>query len=196
MTNGVGPISFLRTLWSCRREDVLALVGILLFFLIFFSWTLFTDKHLVTGDAFFYTYPLRTISWQMLRSGTLPLWTPYLFSGYPLLSMAQLSLGYPLTWGHLILPGYLAEKFYILAPFLLSPTFTYLYLRKVQRSPLASLLGALTFGYGGMMSGPIANSGLIPNGIMWLPLMLIVIEWARRHALAPCFVAATAVYSL
>lgn len=184
------------SLWQKYSADILALSSIVLFFIAFFSWTLFTDKHVVLGDALYYNYPLRTIAWKMLRAGELPLWTPHLFSGYPLLSMAQVALAYPLTWGHLILPGYLAEEIYVLAPYLLAPTFTYLYLRTIKRSPLGSLLGALTFGYGGMMASPIANSGLIPNAIMWLPLMLIVLERARRYRFVPCLLAGTVVYSL
>ena len=45
----------------------------------------------------------------MIRHGQLPLWTPLLLSGYPLLSMAQVGLGYPGTWGYLFLPGYLVK---------------------------------------------------------------------------------------
>ena len=48
-------------------------------------------------------------------------------SGYPLLSMAQIGIGYPLTWGYLFLPGPLAEQIYNLAPYILFPVFTYAY---------------------------------------------------------------------
>ena len=190
------PAKALRNLWKNHRDDVLALFGIVVFFIVFFSWTLFPDRHVVVGDARFYNYPLRMIAWQMIRSGDLPLWTPTVFSGYPLLSMAQLGLGYPLTWGYLFLPGYLAEKLYVLAPFLLAPIFTYLYLRTISRSWLASLLGALTFGYGGMMASPLANNGLVPNAAMWLPLLLIAAERARSGAIVKAMILATFAYSM
>jgi hypothetical protein len=150
----------------------------------------------MSGDSLFYSYPLRTIAWNMIRAGQLPLWTPGVLSGYPLLSMAQLGLGYPVTWGYLFLPPYLAEKIYVLTPFLLAPVFTYFYLRKLDRSAYASILGALAFGYGGMMASPLSHSGLVSNAFMWLPLLLLVIEKSRRARFIPSLIAATIVYSL
>ncbi len=182
--------------WHARRADVAVLAGLGLFFVAFFPQALFGGKYLLANDAFFYSYPLRTVAWRMLRHGQLPLWTPTVLSGYPLLSMAQLGLAYPLTWGYLLLPGRVAEQVYVLVPFLLAPAFTYAYLREVRRSPLAALLGALTFGYGGMMASPLGNSGLLTNAVLWLPLLLIVLERARRRRFIPCLLAATLAYTL
>jgi hypothetical protein len=168
-----------REWWRVRRGDAAALACIALFFVAFFPQGLFGGKYLLANDAFFYSYPLRTVAWRMLLSGDLPLWTPYIQSGYPLLSMAQIGLAYPLTWGYLFLPGHVAEQIYVLAPFLLAPAFTYAYLREVGRTPLAALLGALVFGYGGMMASPAGNN-FMPNAVMWLPLLLVAIERARR----------------
>ena len=163
-----------------QKEDRVAVGLLSVFFVAFFPQGLLGGKYLLSNDAFFYSYPLRTIAWRMIRDGYLPLWTPHILSGYPLLSMAQLGLAYPLTWGYLFLPGRVAEQIYVLAPFLLAPIFTYFYLRELRRSLLASLLGALTFGYGGMMASPLANNGLLPNAVMWLPLLLIALERSKR----------------
>src|ERR1051326_6581742 len=97
-------------LWRRRRPDVVALICIALFFVAFFPQGLFGGKYLLANDAFFYSYPLRTVVWRMLRAGELPLWTPYIQSGYPLISMAQIGFAYPLTWGYLFLPGRVAEQ--------------------------------------------------------------------------------------
>src|SRR5690349_18670760 len=104
------------------------------FFILFFWPATLAGLFFVGGDALVYSYPLRTAMWEMIRHGQLPLWTPTLLSGYPLLSMAQLGLGYPLTWFYLVLPGYAAEQIYVLAPFLLAPIFTYAYTRQIGRS--------------------------------------------------------------
>src|SRR5438270_14087666 len=122
--------------WRRRRADVVMLAAITLFFICFFPQVIFSDRFIIRGDAYYYSYPLRTVAWRMLRHGTLPLWTPHVLSGYPLLSMAQLGLPYPLTWGSLFLRGPWAEQLYVLAPFLLAPAFTYAYLRQLQRSRL------------------------------------------------------------
>lgn len=166
------------------------------FFLLFFAPVLLAGRHFVGGDSLVYSYPLRTVAWEMVRHGQLPLWTPLLLSGYPLLSMAQLALGYPLSWVYLFLPGYIAEEVYVYTPFLLSPLFAYTYLRGVGRSRLASVLGGLSFGYGGMMAGGLAHNGMFTNAVMWLPLFLLIIERARRWPLGRALALAGLTYAM
>lgn len=182
--------------WSNRQADVLIVCCIAIFFIAFFPHVIFGNRFIIAGDALYYSYPLRTVAWQMISSGQLPLWTPYVLSGYPLLSMAQVAVGYPLTWGYLFIHGHWAEQIYVLAPFLLSPIFTYAYARELGRSHLASLLAGLAFGYGGMMCGFIANSGMLTNSLMWSPLQLVFIERSRSHSFAYSFSRASLVYAL
>lgn len=188
------PIKWLAS--SDRRPDAVALGSILVFFVLFFPQGLFGGRYLLANDAFFYSFPLRTIAWRMIRAGNLPLWTPNILSGYPLLSMAQIGLAYPLTWGYLLLPGRIAEQIYVLAPFLLAPLFTFAYLREIGRSALASLMGALTFGYGGMMASPLANNGFMPNAVMWLPLLLIAVERSRTKDFVSSLLLGTFAFSM
>ncbi|HEV2801025.1 MAG TPA: YfhO family protein [Pyrinomonadaceae bacterium] len=180
-----------------RGRDAAVLLFIAAFFTLFFNQFLFGDKFIVGGDAFAYSYPLRTVGWEMLRQGQLPLWTPLVLSGYPLLSMSQLAFAYPLTWGHLFLPGHWAEQIYVLAPFLLSPAFTYAYAREVGRSRAAALLAGLAFGYGGATIGLLGVVGFFTNAMMWLPLMLVAIERARAgRRFASCLSAASFAYAM
>jgi Bacterial membrane protein YfhO len=182
--------------WQKRRADAGAVACFALFFVCFFPHVLFGRRYIIAGDALYYSYPLRSTAWQMLKQGAWPIWTTSILSGYPLLSMAQLGLAYPFTWSYLFLRGPWAEQIYVLAPFLLAPIFTYAYLRELRRSRLAAILGALVFGYGGMMASPIANSGLIQHGCMWLPLLLIALERSRRARFVSWLLAATAFYAL
>jgi len=162
-----------------RRGDLSVAAVTLAFFVCFFGWIIFGGHFIVGGDAFIETHPLRSVFWDALARGEPVLWTPHIFSGYPLLSIAQLAVGYPLTWGYLFLPSHVAEEIYVLAPFLLAPLFTYAYAREINLSRTASLLAGLSFAYGGMMT--IANGviGLPTNGLMWLPLLLVALERAR-----------------
>jgi len=170
---------------------------VVLFCALFFGGAIFHGKFLIGGDAFFQAYPLRAAAWEMIRGGQLPLWTPLVFSGYPMLAMPQLGLAYPLTWGHLFLPAPHAEMIYILAPFLLAPAFTYAYLRELGLSRLASLLGGLSFGYGGLMTNTYGMNAVPTNALMWLPLMLCVVERARgRRSLARSIACAALVYGM
>src|SRR6266403_1658570 len=115
---GLVMANWRKDLWQSRRLDFAALSVILLFFVAFFWPVIFSGKFFVTSDSFVYSYPLRTIVWDRLRHGQLPLWTPLIQSGYPLLSMAQIGVGYPLTWTYLFLPGYVAEEIYNLVPYI------------------------------------------------------------------------------
>ena len=182
--------------WIRRRADIAALAAIATFFVFFFPKVLFGDRFIIAGDAYYYSYPLRTVAWRMIRHGELPLWTPYVLSGYPLLSMSQVAIGYPLTWGYLFISGPWAEQLYVLAPFLLAPAFTYAYARELGRSRLAALLGGLAFGYGGMMCGAIANSGMLTNGLMWTPLVLLFIDRSRQRSLTYCLLWTSVAYSM
>jgi hypothetical protein len=182
--------------WHQHKANLGAFLIILLVFVLMFRRALFAGEFLLWGDPICYSLPLRTLAWGMIRQGQLPLWTPHLFAGYPLLSMAVIAIGYPLTWGYLFLPGYWAEQIYILAPYLLAPTFTYAYCREIKLSHLASVLAGLSFGYGGLMFSPIGLNGMLPNAVMWLPLMLIAIERAEKQKFLRCLLLSTFAYTM
>jgi hypothetical protein len=197
--NSVQIVRRLSALWrGGRRGDAAVLAVIAAFFTLMFAQQIFGGKFLLAGDPLYYSYPLRSVGWEMIRAGQLPLWTPLVLSGYPLLSMSQLAFAYPLTWGYLFLPGHWAEQIYVLAPFLLSPVFTYAYAREVGRSRAAALLAGLAFGYGGMMCSGISFTGLPSNSMLWLPLLLIPIDRAAtgRGRFVPLLVGATAAYAM
>jgi hypothetical protein len=155
-------------------------------FALCFGPTLLSGKAILFVDSLCYSYPLRSVAWQQIREGSLPLWTSLIFSGYPLLSMGQLSLGYPLTWGYLFLPGVWAEQVYVLSPFLFAPAFLYAYIRELGMSRIAALLAGLGFAYSGLTTNVLGHNGLTPNAVMWLPLLLVFIERARTRPLATC----------
>ena len=178
------------------RAELSAPITIIVFFALFFWPAIFAGRFFVSGDALVYSYPMRSVMWEMIRQGQLPLWTPTLLSGYPLLSMAQLALGYPLTWGYLVLSGHAAEQVYVLAPFLLAPIFTYVYARRIGRSRLASLLAGLTFGFGGLMASRVATYGFLPNSVMWLPLVLTAIERAKSKPFKSSLLWMTLAYAM
>lgn len=176
---------------TTRKIDLGVMAYLAGFFILFFAWAAWERKFTIGSDAFGYSFPMRTVAWQMIRQGAAPLWTPHIMSGYPLLAMGQLAIGYPLTWGYLFLPNTWAEQIYLLAPYLLGPAFLYAYCREVGRTRIASLLAGLTFGYGGIMIGVLGLYGFMSNTIVWIPLVLIALERARRpNRFALCVIGA------
>ncbi|MEO8035063.1 MAG: YfhO family protein [Acidobacteriota bacterium] len=163
------------------RGSVIPMLTFLLFFALQFRQALFGGRFLLVGDPLKELYPLRMIAWGMIRSGKIPLWTPYILGGYPMFSMVMLGIGYPVTWGYLFLPGHWAEQIYVLAPYALAPLFTYAWLRAVGRTPIAALLGGLVYGYGGFMLSPIGLTGVHTNSALWLPLLLLGVTKSQRR---------------
>jgi Bacterial membrane protein YfhO len=163
------------------------------FFVLFFHKGIITGTFYTTGDQFIEFHPLRRVAWDMIRQGSLPLWTPYMFSGYPLFAESHMGLAYPLNWGYLFLPSQWVEQINVLAPFLLAPLFTYFYIRALGKSRLAGILAGLCFGYGGFMASRMAN-GLMPSAVMWLPLVIIPILKVSGSRFIPCLLWAFAAY--
>ncbi|MFN0111923.1 MAG: YfhO family protein [Blastocatellia bacterium] len=178
------------------KAEAAAILVIAVFFAVFFWPATWKGLLLVISDSLVYSYPMRVAAFDAIRHGSLPLWTPTIYSGYPLLSMAQLGLGYPLTWFYLVLPGYWAEQVYVLAPFLLTPIFTYAFLRQINCSRAAGLIAGLSFTYGGLMAGGLGHNGMFNNPVMWLPLMLLAIERARIGRFWLCLVGIAGAYSM
>ncbi|MGH9801352.1 MAG: hypothetical protein ACRD82_13375, partial [Blastocatellia bacterium] len=184
--------------WQSKKfkTEAMALLVVAVFFVLFFWPATLKGLLLVFSDSLVYSYPLRVVAFDAIRHGSLPLWTPTVLSGYPLLSMAQLGIAYPLTWFYLFLPGYWAEQVYVLAPYLLTPCFTYAYLRQIGRSRAAALLAGLSFTYGGMMVGGLGHNGMFTNAVMWLPLMLVAIERARTGRFELCLAGFAGAFSM
>lgn len=185
-----------REFWRARRGDVAAMLVIVLFFALFFGPVIVEGRFFLWYDSYIESLPERVVAWEMIRQGQLPLWTPLMMCGYPLLSMAQVAIGYPLTWGYLFLPGHWGEEIYVLAPYLLAPAFTYAYARTVGRSRTASLLACLSYGYGGLMLIAYIHNGMLPNSTMWLPLLLIAVDRAQTKSFISSLLCATGAYTM
>jgi hypothetical protein len=81
--------------WFPHLAVALLLAG---FVALLYGPLLFTNRVLATGDILLYFYPYRDFVAEVLRSGRIPFWNPYLFSGAPLLANTQAAVLYPLHW--------------------------------------------------------------------------------------------------
>lgn len=71
---------------------------ILLCVLVFYWTPLLSRSTSIQGDTVDLYYPLQKYFSERLATGRLPFWTPYLSSGYPILSSPFLAAWYPLNW--------------------------------------------------------------------------------------------------
>lgn len=120
-------------------------------------------------------YPWKTVAVEALKSGKLPLWNPYNFSGSPLLANFQSAALYPLGIFYLFLPQITAWTILIIMQPLLAFLFTYFFARKLGMGKLASTLSGISYGFSGFMSVWLEYN-TISHVVLWLPLILLSIE--------------------
>lgn len=121
-------------------------------------------------------YPMKQILLQAVREHSIPLWTPYNFSGAPYMGDGQSAVMYPLTWIYTLFPMADAFSFMvILVPFL-TMLFTYGLLRHFKLSQSASIFGAITFAFSGFMSVWMEENPAVSQSALWLPLLILLVD--------------------
>ncbi|HUY30196.1 MAG TPA: hypothetical protein VMV02_04295 [Acidimicrobiales bacterium] len=166
------PRSARRTL---DRPDLVALGALALLPILLYVPLALAGHALLPGDDLTQNYPLRVLSGELIRSGQLPAWNPYIWSGTPLVAGWNAGALFPGTWLFAVLPGVAAWTLNLVAVGVTSGTGTYLLLRRLGCGPLAGVLGALAFTDTGFMSGQIVHVGLV-QGTSLLPWMLLSVE--------------------
>lgn len=148
----------------------------------FAPWDKYYDspiKNPAITDVVNQIIPWKTYTAWALRRGSIPLWNPYNLAGAPHLANWQSGVLYPTNLLFLFLPFTTAWAFHILLQPLLAGIFMILFLRSFSLSPIASLLGALAFSYGGFMTAWF-EWGTLGHTLLWLPLALYGVEKGRR----------------
>ncbi|HVN67175.1 MAG TPA: hypothetical protein VMT55_02300, partial [Candidatus Sulfotelmatobacter sp.] len=155
-----------------NKSDLIALFS-LLGLVILFNWRFLTGREIFAfRDLTRYFYPLRFIMAQQVKSGSLPLWDPNIFCGFPLLATLQIGFFYPLTVIHYLLPFGRAFNWYIIIHYFLAGAFTYALLRHYRLPAAAAFFGGFVFAFSGyLLSVSNMNSSL--SSVIWLPLVLI-----------------------
>ncbi len=130
---------------------------------------------------FLITDPIRQqIVWKKIvidqwKSGHVPSWNPYSFSGTPLAANIQSGAFYPLNILFLALPFPFAWTIIIIFEPLLTGIFFYLYVRRKGLEPLACLFGAIVWSFSGFNIAWL-TWGTITHVSLWLPLILLSID--------------------
>jgi hypothetical protein len=136
------------------------------------------------GDDLTQNFPLRVLAGQQIRSGRLPLFDPYLWSGSPLLAGWNAAAAYPLTWLFAVLPGTAAWTLNLVVTWAVAGLGMFAFLRALRLGMLASLLGALSFAFAGAMTAQVGHFGLVA-GLSWVPLeLLAVLRLAQARSAA------------
>ncbi|MBK9747182.1 MAG: YfhO family protein [Chloroflexi bacterium] len=149
--------------------------------LIFFYPLAFTDHILARGDTYAYHYPYWAARNAAILNGHLPLWTPDLFMGVPLLANPQIGTFYPPNW--LVAP--LSPPEGLRVSVLLHVAWTAIGTYALARRTLtvsrpAALAGAAIFAFGGYFGAHIEQINQL-QGLAWLPWLLLIFDWTIRN---------------
>lgn len=151
--------------------------------LVFFYRLAFTDQILARGDTFAYFYPYWHARNAAFLSGQLPLWSPNLFMGVPLLANSQIGTFYPPNW--LVAP--LSPPDGIRVSILLHVAWAgigvYLLARRsLHVSPLAALTAAGIFAFSGHIAAHVEQINQL-QGLAWLPWLIYLLDRALDRPL-------------
>jgi len=131
---------------------------------------------LYSGDVSRYHYPLKHVLREIVLSGEFPYWNPYLSGGQPLAANPAHEVFYPLTW-LILLPSYRAGFHLLALAHLYIATFgMYALLRSMSTGRAAAVLGALSFGAGGLLVSSL-NAFPFLFSAAWIPWIVL---FARR----------------
>src|ERR1044072_4032489 len=102
------------------RSDHLAAIAVTLAPLVYFMPALSRGLIVSPDDGILQNVPFRVVAAQIVRSGHLPIWNPYIFSGMPLLGAAQGGILFPLNWFYLVFAASTSSSLMVLCSFLFS----------------------------------------------------------------------------
>ncbi len=121
-------------------------------------------------------FPFYKVTLDSIKSGQFPLWNPFAFAGHPHAADFQSAVFYPLNIFGLFMSQIVFWHFLRLTPTILASFFTFLYLRNLRLSKLASIFGAITFGFSPFILTWGEEVIMSPHSIIWLPLVLLGID--------------------
>jgi hypothetical protein len=177
------------------REDLVALVALLLLPTILFFDVLFLDNTIYRRDLTRFFFPMKYALRELLLRGEFPSWNPYVAGGQPFAANPEYQLFYPPQL-LILLPDYVrAFGWHILLHVHLCLAGMYCFLRSLSLRRPSAFFGAVAFGLGNFV---LSYTDIPPFffTLAWLPLVLL---FARRYFLDPgagTFAAAALVFGI
>ncbi len=154
------------------RGDVWAVAILIALPVLIFGAPALLGHAVLPGDDLTQNFPLRVLAGQEIRSGELPLYNPYIWSGAPLLAGWNAGAAYPLTFLFAVLPATAAWTVNMIMTWAVAGLGMFCFLRALRLTSLPSLLGALSFAFAGAMSAQVSHFGLVA-GMSWVPVALL-----------------------
>ncbi|MCC6892885.1 MAG: YfhO family protein [Anaerolineae bacterium] len=166
----------LNRLKSTPRASWLVLIVLVAIPLLFFWRISFSGMVMARGDVYNYFYPLWDVRSASLRVGQVPLWSPDVFMGVPLLANSQLGTFYPPNWLVTPFTAPTAITLSLLAHTMWALLGVYLLTRRVLRlDPVPALVAGVLFGLGGYLGGQSEHINQL-QALSWMPWLFLVVS--------------------
>jgi hypothetical protein len=160
---------------SERLSRIASALTLLFLPLVYFFPAALGKVTLAPGDGWTQIIGIRILTGQMIASGELPLWNPYIFAGMPLLGSIQPGALYPPTWLFAVWSPQTAMNVLVITTYHLALIGTYFYSRRIGINRIGAVIAAITFAFGGYMIAHLGHTNRI-NAAAWLPWILLSVE--------------------
>jgi len=167
---------------SKRALDWVFLCLLLILTVVFLSRLVLGNLVMTGLDVFTYFYPYKAYAAEAIRSGSLPLWNPYLFMGVPFLANIQAAVLYPLNLPFYWLPAPEMVNWSIVLHLFMAGAFTYGFARHaLSLGPGSAMVAATTLAFGGFLGAQAEHINQL-SVLVWLPLLLwlFYLAYTRR----------------
>jgi len=131
------------------------------------------------GDTFVHTLPVWTYVGEQWKSLSPPLWTPHIFSGYPLYAEPQTAAFHPTKVFFLFLSPLAAVNISVLFAYGMAGIWTFLLARAEGLTVEAAFLAGFAFAFCGYLVGHQAMTGLLVNAA-WFPALFFILRRLAR----------------
>ncbi len=154
---------------------VILLLAVLV--ILFFHEGISPDRIFAYRDLSRYFYPLRLFTVRAIESGTIPLWNPYVFSGFPHFASLQSAAFYPLSLIYYIFPFDIGFNYFLIFHIFLGGLFVYLLAKEWGYCVPASLVSCITFMFSGFTIS-VVNMPTTLCSMAWVPLAFLFFQKA------------------
>lgn len=140
-------------------------------------------KNPILTDVVSFTYPMQTLAVDLIKSGKIPLWNPYVLAGTPLLANFQSSPFSPTNFLYFLTDNITAWGLQIVLQHLLAALFTFILLRHWKISRFGSVVGAVVYAFGGFnliwsqWNGHTLAAAFIPLILFFSDELLLRQKW-------------------
>ncbi len=121
-------------------------------------------------------FPFYKVTFDAFAHFQFPFWNPYAFSGHPHFADFQTAILYPLNIFGLVLSQIAFWHLLRVTPTILASFFTFIYLKNLKLSTLASFFGALIFGFSPFIVTWGEEVVMSPHSVLFLPLILLAVD--------------------